>query len=183
MHRSADMQLHHKRRAFSAVCVDPLCTSALMKAGIRSPASDGERSTRGRVFQICKTGSGPARNDEWVQNIWTQKLGYRYLGHPECPRGLTFTWWGCGGLCFWHKPTELAHSFLFCSYAYFCLYSSFNCISFYELSRQLAAFSICSSGLTSAFLVLSTLCLFMKFSCSPDRILCVRLGLKCQLTY
>ena len=28
-----------------------------------------------------------------------------------CPRGLTFTWGGCCGLCFWHKPTELAHSF------------------------------------------------------------------------
>ena len=28
------------------------------------------------------------------------------------PHGLTFTWWGRFGLCFWHKPTELAHSFL-----------------------------------------------------------------------
>ena len=27
------------------------------------------------------------------------------------PHGLTFTWWGCRGLCFWHKPTEFAHSF------------------------------------------------------------------------
>ena len=26
-------------------------------------------------------------------------------------RGLTFTWWGCYGLCLWHKPTELAHPF------------------------------------------------------------------------
>ena len=24
------------------------------------------------------------------------------------PRGLTFTWWGCCCLCFWHKPTKLA---------------------------------------------------------------------------
>ena len=68
------------------------------------------------------------------------------------PRGLTFTWWGCCGLCFWHKPTELAHSFLFCSCAYFCL--SFNCISFHKFSRQLPAFSLCSSGLISALLVL-----------------------------
>ena len=44
------------------------------------------------------------------------------------PRGLTFTWWGCCGLCQKHKPTELAHSFLFCSCVYFCLYGSFNCI-------------------------------------------------------
>ena len=50
-----------------------------------------------------------------------------------CPHGLTFTWWGCCSLCFWHKPTELAHSFLFCSCAYFCL--SFNCISFHKFSR------------------------------------------------
>ena len=25
-------------------------------------------------------------------------------------RRLTFTWWGCYGLCLWHKPTELARS-------------------------------------------------------------------------
>ena len=30
------------------------------------------------------------------------------------PRGLTFTWWGCCGFCFWHKPTELAHSLFLC---------------------------------------------------------------------
>ena len=23
-----------------------------------------------------------------------------------CPHGPLFTWWGCCGLCFWHKPTE-----------------------------------------------------------------------------
>ena len=33
-----------------------------------------------------------------------------YLSVPE---GLTSTWWGCYGLCFWHKPTELAHSFFY----------------------------------------------------------------------
>ena len=27
------------------------------------------------------------------------------------PHGLTFTWWGCYGLCLRHQPTELAHSF------------------------------------------------------------------------
>ena len=31
--------------------------------------------------------------------------------HLFSPRGLTFTWWGCYGLCLRHKPTELAHSF------------------------------------------------------------------------
>ena len=32
----------------------------------------------------------------------------------------------------WHKPTELAHSFLFCSCVYFCLYGPFNCILFHK---------------------------------------------------
>ena len=30
----------------------------------------------------------------------------------RCPRALAFTWWGDDSLCPWHKPTELAHSFL-----------------------------------------------------------------------
>ena len=98
------------------------------------------------------------------------------------PRGLTFTWWGCYVLCFWHKPTELAHSFLFCSCVYFCLNCPFNCISFHKFSRQLSAFSLSSCGLISALLVLSTLYLFMKVSLSPDIILCGWLGLKHQLT-
>ena len=51
--------------------------------------------------------------------------------------GLTFTWWGCCELCFWHKATELAHSFLFCSCIYFCLCGPFKCISFHKFSRQL----------------------------------------------
>ena len=32
-----------------------------------------------------------------------------------------------------HKLTELAHSFLFCCCVYFCLYGSFNCVSFHSL--------------------------------------------------
>ena len=52
------------------------------------------------------------------------------------PRGLTSTWLGM--LQFMsNKPTELAHSFLFCSCVYFCLYGPFNCISLYQFSRQL----------------------------------------------
>ena len=58
------------------------------------------------------------------------------------PRGLIFAWWGCCSLCIWHKPSELAHSLLFCSRVYFCLYGSFNCSSSPEFSRQLSAFSI-----------------------------------------
>ena len=65
------------------------------------------------------------------------------------------------------KLTELAHSFLFCSCVFFCLYSPFNCISFHKSFRQLSAFSLCSSGLNSALLVLLTTYLFMKVSLSP----------------
>ena len=60
--------------------------------------------------------------------------------------GLTFSWWGCYGLCPRHKPAKLAHSFLFC-YVHFCPYGPFDCILFHKFSRQLSAFSLCSSGL------------------------------------
>ena len=73
--------------------------------------------------------------------------------------------------CSGHKPTELAHSFYSVLVSVF-LYGPFNCISFYKLSRQLSVFPLCSSGLISALLVLSTLCLFIKVSLSPDIILC-----------
>ena len=98
------------------------------------------------------------------------------------PRELTFTWWGCCGLYFLHKPTELAHSFLFCSCVYFCLYGPFNGISFHKFSRQLSTFFLHSSTLISSSLVLWTMCLFMKVSFGPDIILCGWLGLKHQLT-
>ena len=44
---------------------------------------------------------------------------------PVGPRGLIFTWFGCCGLCLWHKPAELAHSLLVCFCVDFCLYSPF----------------------------------------------------------
>ena len=66
------------------------------------------------------------------------------------PRGLTFTWWGCYGLCQRHKATELANSFLFCSCVYFSVCGPFNCISFRKFSRQISVFLLFSSGLTSA---------------------------------
>ena len=97
------------------------------------------------------------------------------------PRGLTFTRWGCCGLCLWHEPTELAHFFLFCSCVCFCLYCPFSCISFHKFSWQLSAFSLFSSGLISASLAVSNIYLFIKVSLSPDLILCNWLGLKHQL--
>ena len=63
-------------------------------------------------------------------------------------RGLTFTWWGCYGSCLRHKPTELAHSFYSVLASVSAFYGPFNCISFHKFSRQLSAFSLCSSGLT-----------------------------------
>ena len=83
---------------------------------------------------------------------------------------------------FFQKPTELAHSFLFCSCNYFCLYDPFNCISFHTFYQQLFAFSLCSSALISTLLILSTTYLFMKVSFSPDLILCGWLGLTLELT-
>ena len=65
---------------------------------------------------------------------------------------------------FWHKPTELAHTFLTALGVYFCLYDPFNCISFHKFSRQLSSFSSCSSGLISAVIVLSTVFFFLKVS-------------------
>ena len=47
-------------------------------------------------------------------------LSFMCQGSP--PHGLTFTWWGCCGLCLWHKPTELARSFVFRSCVCFCLH-------------------------------------------------------------
>ena len=65
------------------------------------------------------------------------------MGSPSCGGDVT--------VYVWHKPTELAHSFLFCSCVYFCLYGHFNFISFHEFSRQLSVFSLCPCGLSSGF--------------------------------
>ena len=46
----------------------------------------------------------------------------------------TVTWWGSYGLCIWHTPTELAHSFFFCSCVCICFYGPFNCILFHKIS-------------------------------------------------
>ena len=63
------------------------------------------------------------------------------------PGGLTFSWWGCSGLCPTHKPAELAYSFYSVLCVCFCLYGSIKRLSFHKFSRQLPAFSLCSSCL------------------------------------
>ena len=96
------------------------------------------------------------------------------------PRGLTFTWWGCCSLCFWHKPAELAHSSLFCS----CVCLSLSPFPLYFIPYILPT-TLCFltfSDLIFALLVLSTIYLFRKVSISPDIILCGWLGWKHQLT-
>ena len=56
-----------------------------------------------------------------------------------------------------HKPAELAHSFLFSSCIYICLYGPFNCISFHEFFPTTLRF------LTLFFR--SYICLNGRFSC------------------
>ena len=96
------------------------------------------------------------------------------------PDGLTFTWWGRCSLCFWHKPTELAHSFFFL--LFLCLFLSLwpfqMCFIPSILPTTISAFSLCSFGLISALLVLLARYFFTKVPFSPDIILCGWLGLK-----
>ena len=80
------------------------------------------------------------------------------------------------------KANRACPLLLFCSCVCFCLYGPFNYISFHKFSKQLIAFSPCSSGFISALLVLSTIYLFMRVSLSPDIIFCGWRGLKRQLT-
>ena len=98
------------------------------------------------------------RERKGERNVW--KVFVYQIIPLFCPRGLSFTWWGCCSLCLWHNPTDQTHCFLFCSCLCFCLYGLFNHISFHQFSRQLSALSLCSSSLISALLVLSTIYLF-----------------------
>ena len=62
------------------------------------------------------------------------------------------------------------------------IYGLFNYISFHKFSQQLSIFSLCSSGLNTSLLILSTIYLFTKVSLSTDIILYGWLGFKHQLT-
>ena len=64
---------------------------------------------------------------------WRNRNKILKTSHGARPHGLSFTWYGSWGLCLWHKPTELVHSFSFCSCVCFCLYGPFNCISFHSI--------------------------------------------------
>ena len=81
-------------------------------------------------------------------------------------------------LCFWHKPTELAHSFIFCSCVYFCLYDPFSCILFINShNKSLLSHSVLPM-LFLPYWSFQLYIFFMKVSFSPDIMLCGWLGLK-----
>ena len=79
------------------------------------------------------------------------------------PRGLTFSRWGCCGLCLRHKPTELARSL----YSVLVSVSVLTALSttFHSIN------SLDNSPLSHSILLvlfLSAVYLFMKVSLSPD---------------
>ena len=65
-------------------------------------------------------------------------------------------------------PTPVLEFVLVSISVFMALSTVFHPVNFF---RQLSAFSLCSSGLSSALLVLSTIYLLMKVSVSPDIIL------------
>ena len=77
------------------------------------------------------------------------------------------TCFGLNAVYVWHKPTHLAHSFVFCSCVYFCLMALSTV--FHSINApDNSPFSDRSSGLISVLLVLSTIYLFTKVSSSPS---------------
>ena len=127
---------------------------------------DGEGSGEGATISNRLQSEG-----ERGETTFERVVAYVMLWRQSSPRAHLHVA-GMSRLCLRHKSTELAHFFLFCSCVCFCLYGPFNCISFHTFSRQLSAFSLCSSGLISVLLVLSAMYIFMKFSLSPNIILC-----------
>ena len=82
--------------------------------------------------------------------------------------GITFTWWACCGLCQkdMNQPS-LPTSFYSVLVSLLSLYGPFNGTSFQKFSRKPSTFLLCSSGLISALLVLSTIYLFVDVSGNP----------------
>ena len=81
----------------------------------------------------------------------------------------------------WHKQTELAHSFLFCSYVCFFLWPFQLYFIPEKLPTTLRFLTLFFRSYLSALLVFSTTYLFMKVSFSPDIIHSGWLGSKHQL--
>ena len=106
------------------------------------------------------------------------------------PRGLTFTWWGCYGICLRHKPTELAHSFdsvpVFVSdfMALSTVFHSLNSPNNSLLSASVLPVLFLPYWSFQLYISSwSTIYLFMKVSLAPDVILCGWLGSKLAVSY
>ena len=126
------------------------------------------------------------RRQPWLEEVELQE---KLLGSAVALRktadfilrtGLTF--WAWLGKKKKRESTTTSNLFILFLCLFHSVYGPFNYISYHEFSRQLSAFSLCSSGLISALLVLWTIYLFMEVSFSPDIIHCGWLGLKHQLT-
>ena len=112
-------------------------------------------------------------------SVWRALGSWKVKKSGEVSHRLTFTWWGCCGLCPWHKPTELARSF----------YSALVSVSVF-MALSTAFHSLIFPGITplshSVLLVLFlpywSFQRYMFLCVSPDVILCGWLGLKHQLS-
>ena len=65
------------------------------------------------IYGLCKLQVWPwpwRQQNHLPQDTPAHDDASKYHSHR-----LTFMWWGCYGLCLWHKPTKLTHPFLFCS--------------------------------------------------------------------
>ena len=187
------MSLKKKKRSFSNTLFN-WCSNSRQRGGVvwneggggglwrrRKREREGRNLAKEREIQLIKTGEDASKFSQHRSFstirffvLHAQPLVRVPAGSPS--RGGDVT------VYIWHKPTELAHSFLFCSCVYFCLYGPFNCISFHKFSILLSVFSLCSCGLSSALLVLSTIYLFMKVSFTPDIIPSDWLGSKHKRT-
>ena len=98
----------------------------------------------------------------YLQDIITHKNCFRFfilllIFHPSVSPRAHLHVMGMLRLMFLTEATK-ACPLLFILFSWlFLSYGPFNCISFHKFSRQLSAFSLCFSGLTSALLVLSTI--------------------------
>ena len=113
--------------------------------------------------------------EQAINPIWSHVIVPTHLWTVSCII-LSFTvpvggwgyglWWGCCGLCLWHKPTQLAHSFssiLLSISVFMALSEVFHSINSPK-NFPVSTFSLCSSSLLSASLVLSTTYLSVKVS-------------------
>ena len=119
-----------------------------------------------------------------IHLLWLKFMYLFWICNATMPLCFCCLFWHCVSTGSPSRGEDVAEPSLPTAFYYvFVSVSVFiNCASFHTFFRQLSAFSLCSSGLISALVVLSTIYLFMKVSFSPDIILCGWLGLKLKLT-